>query len=1015
MRFKQNDKIIDVKSVQDLLDVAAKNKAVNVYKALKNIFKYDTIFKHSIDSEDKTIYSDVLRKKYRAYNAYFKNSIRFDLFNTQHWDRFTRYSDYDYMEEFPITSKALDIYASEITAPDQLGNVLKINSKNERIVEILETLFNKILKIESNLWFWTRNMVKYGDFYLFLDITPSNGVMNVIPIHPKQIEIVYGDDSLLYNKAVNDDTEKYYDVKYRLIGDSQHEFIKKFLITRFKIHGNDKYFPYGSSSLDAARRPWRQCLHKNTNIWTLNGQKKICEIKPGDEIYTFNTTTNKLENTIVKNCLQTGIKPTFKIKTSKRDLIATDDHPILTFNNNKYEYKQVKDLKYHDLLVMPSSVDDRFTSIPTITIDKNNYSVKINDIGKNIYNNLEKKTILKRIRSLGYTTTQAKNILSFMCGSRRKITYETFTKLKKEFDYVDSDVDFYFYKSKKKSNNSFLNYDTFEININDDLVKFIGFMLGDGWLAKNKNGVSFALGVYEDLNQEYINLAKKFGFELKRITKITKINENKTWKSEAINICSRELCNFMTALGFITGCKDKVIPQWCFYLPKELKSSFMKGICDSDGSMCKTQFSLGMINENVVSGSHLLTQQLFKEYGFPCRLRIFKGKKIKLENGKIQTKQDGYGFVSNIFLNSPESIKNKYICNDNIFCEKVISVEKYEDSSEVWDIEVESNNHNFIADGFVVHNCLMMEDAMLTYRVARAPSRFVFYIDVGNAVQADIPQIMKQAYETMDLGKQADLDTANNPYLYKRLNPMSILDNFYMPTRGGVTGNKIEELKGGDNSYAIEDVKYIKEMLLSSLNIPNSYLNYENETPAKNLLQQEDVVFAKAVNRLQRSVIEALTHIAYVHLLIMKVSPNDLLNFTIELGTSSTLYEKQRLENQARHFELGSSMIETFGLDYVLDKVFEVSYKDKEAVYKSIIKHRKFMAKLDKISGVTEEGGGGVGGMGGLETTPGEISGEFEGGGEETEGEGGEEIEGIETTPKEAGFPEQLNSEKPKE
>ena len=93
--------------------------------------------------------------------------VRIDLFR-----------DYDSMDQDPILSSALDIYADECTAQNEQGNVLKIHHPDDHVKQILENLFYDILNVEFNLWPWTRNLVKYGDFFLQLEIADKLGYKN---------------------------------------------------------------------------------------------------------------------------------------------------------------------------------------------------------------------------------------------------------------------------------------------------------------------------------------------------------------------------------------------------------------------------------------------------------------------------------------------------------------------------------------------------------------------------------------------------------------------------------------------------------------------------------------------------------------------------------------------------------------------------------------------------------------------------------------------------------------------
>jgi len=88
------------------------------------------------------------------------------------------FRDYEEMDNDAIISSALDIYADESTMRSEYGDVLTIQSDNENIYDILHNLYYDILNVEFNLWPWVRNLCKYGDFYLYLDIKDKYGITN---------------------------------------------------------------------------------------------------------------------------------------------------------------------------------------------------------------------------------------------------------------------------------------------------------------------------------------------------------------------------------------------------------------------------------------------------------------------------------------------------------------------------------------------------------------------------------------------------------------------------------------------------------------------------------------------------------------------------------------------------------------------------------------------------------------------------------------------------------------------
>ena len=104
------------------------------------------------------------------------------------------FKDYESMEADSIIASALDIYADECTMKNPYGQVLEIQSDNDNIKQILHNLFYDIMNIEFNLWPWTRNLVKYGDFFLYLDVEDKYGITNVVPISPYELVRSEGED-----------------------------------------------------------------------------------------------------------------------------------------------------------------------------------------------------------------------------------------------------------------------------------------------------------------------------------------------------------------------------------------------------------------------------------------------------------------------------------------------------------------------------------------------------------------------------------------------------------------------------------------------------------------------------------------------------------------------------------------------------------------------------------------------------------------------------------------------------
>lgn len=160
-------------------------------------------------------------------------------------NRSERYVDFDQMEYTPEIASSLDIYADEMTTHSSLQRMLRISCPNEEIKSILDNLYHNVLNIEHNLFGWCRTMCKYGDLFLYLDIEENMGIKACIGLPPQEIERLEGED----------ETNPNY-VQYQW--NSAGMTLENWQMAHFRILGNDKHAPYGTSVLEPARRIWRQ-------------------------------------------------------------------------------------------------------------------------------------------------------------------------------------------------------------------------------------------------------------------------------------------------------------------------------------------------------------------------------------------------------------------------------------------------------------------------------------------------------------------------------------------------------------------------------------------------------------------------------------------------------------------------------------------------------------------------------------------------------------------------------------
>ena len=221
---------------------------------------------------------------------------------------------------------------------------------------------------------------------------------------------------------------------------------------------------------------------------------------------------------------------------------------------------------------------------------------------------------------------------------------------------------------------------------------------------------------------------------------------------------------------------------------------------------------------------------------------------------------------------------------------------------------------------------LMAEDAMLIYRISRAPERRVFYVDVGNIPPRDVDSYMQAARDKLKRVAVVGESTGNVDYKY---NPESILEDFFIPVRGD-RGSRIETLPGGENAAAIEDIQYLQNKLFISLGVPKSYLTAEEDLSGKSTLAQEDIKFARTIQRIQKIVVSELAKISLIHLYLRGYEESSIYNFDLRLTNPSTVTEMMHLELLGNRFSTANDMADSSLLshEYVQREVLKLSSSD---------------------------------------------------------------------------------------
>lgn len=307
---------------------------------------------------------------------------------------------------------------------------------------------------------------------------------------------------------------------------------------------------------------------------------------------------------------------------------------------------------------------------------------------------------------------------------------------------------------------------------------------------------------------------------------------------------------------------------------------------------------------------------------------------------------EDYIVLGNTETLNQNNLPNFEIDKGDILVEKVRSIEKENEIAKVYDIEVDNELHNFIAEGVVVHNCLM-EDAMLIHRIMRAPEKRTFFINVGQIPPHEVEQFMQKTINNMK--KTPYIDPKTGDYNL-RFNMMNMMEDFYIPVRGGDATTRIETAKGLEYN-GIEDINYLREKLFAALKIPKAYFGFEGELSGKSVLAAEDIRFARTIDRIQRIMESELTKVALIHLYAQGFKGASLTNFEIRLNNPSIIFEQEKVALLKEKIDLANQMKDSklFSSDYIYSTLFNLSEDQYMEMRDLVIEDQKRLFRMTQI------------------------------------------------------------------
>jgi hypothetical protein len=245
----------------------------------------------------------------------------------------------------------------------------------------------------------------------------------------------------------------------------------------------------------------------------------------------------------------------------------------------------------------------------------------------------------------------------------------------------------------------------------------------------------------------------------------------------------------------------------------------------------------------------------------------------------------------------------------------------------------------------------LMEDAMLIHRIARAPEKRIFYMNVGSIPPNEVDAFMQKTISNMKRTPYVDKKTGD--YNLK-FNMQNMMEDFYIPIRGNDTTTKIDTTKGLDYD-GIQDVAYLRDKLFAALKVPKAFLGYDENIEGKATLATQDIRFARTIDRIQRILVSELNKIALVHLYSQGYRDEALTNFELSMQTPSIIFEQEKIELMKSKAELAQQLIEQKLLptDWIYDNIFHLS-EDQYDEYRDLI--REDAKRAFRVTQIENEG-----------------------------------------------------------
>jgi len=760
------------------------------------------------------------------------------LYNQSVYNETTRlsaYYDFEAMEFTPEISAALDIFSEESTTTSEKGEILNVYSESSRVKSILDDLFVNVLDVNTNLQMWTRSMCKFGDNMVFLKIDPSKGIIGCQQLPNIEVERLEGVSSSITGQNRKMDLNSR---ELRFQWKNKDLEFQAWEMAHFRLLGDDRKLPYGTSILDKIRRIWKQLILAEDAML-------IYRTSRAPERRVFKIFVGNMDDKDIEPYIQ-RVANKFK-----RDVVADPRNGQV-------------DMRYNQMPVWKNTpiplLDGRTITIEELAKEHNegkqNWVYSIQDktfavvpgkvvwCGKNYTAN---KLIKVWLDDETWVLTAPEH--PFILRNGEKINAE-------DLKEGDSLMPYYVKKSKKEDKFRIEGYETI-YNPKTGKYEFVHRLVSNDALLKEREEcrkqTNFKLNnnltvhhvdfnkinnSVENLlwigNMDHLKLHSKLGKEnIIKYNKSDKKRERNKYlaKEQSWHLRFTDYNNSDLHKEHNSIRKKAQIKDWANPEKKLARSMAMRFNLDD--------FVFQKINEKIIS-KEIINRKTMLEFLSIDMIDYI----ISINNNPRINKEKGIGrnFIEKQINDKGFQTITEYI-NEIKKNHKVLRIEEIYDKQDVYCMTVvgingEDDRHNFALKSFI-NDTIPSESGVF----------------VSNSIDQD----------------------------------------FFIPVRDPNQSMPIETLPGANNLSEIADIEYIQKKLLAALRVPKAFLGFEEVVGDGKSLALMDIRFARTINKIQKSLIQELNKIALVHLYILGLE-DELNNFTLSLSNPSAQSDLLKIE-----------------------------------------------------------------------------------------------------------------------